>query len=136
MIYFSKRKIAILTNEFSGKLALNNKMTINLLARHYWSYSENYNFYTLNKDGYLTDTSFIPDTNQNFNAWNFDLSYSWWFAPASQISVLYRNNSQDYTNLINKKVGENFKNLFDSSLNNILSFSIRYYIDYNSLKSK
>jgi hypothetical protein len=111
-------------------------MTINLLARHYWSYSENYNFYTLNKDGYLTDTAFIPDTNQNFNAWNFDLSYSWWFAPASQISVLYRNNSQDYTNLINKKVGENFKNLFDSSLNNILSFSIRYYIDYNSLKSK
>jgi hypothetical protein len=135
-IYFSKRKIAILTNEFSGKLALNNKMTINLLARHYWSYSENYNFYTLNKDGYLTDTAFIPDTNQNFNAWNFDLSYSWWFAPASQISILYRNNSEDYTNLINKKVGQNFKNLFDSSLNNILSFSIRYYIDYNSLKRK
>lgn len=135
-IYFSKRKIAILTNEFSGKLALNNKMTINLLARHYWSYSENYNFYTLNDNGHLTDTAFIPDTNQNFNAWNFDLSYSWWFAPASQISILYRNNSEDYTNLINKKIGQNFKNLFDSSLNNILSFSIRYYIDYNSLKRK
>jgi hypothetical protein len=132
-IYYANRKIGILTNELSGKLALNNKMTINLLARHYWSYSENYNFYTLNNNGYLTDTAFISDTNQNFNAWNFDLSYSWWFAPASQISILYRNNSEDFTDLLNKKVGQNFKNLFDNSLNNILSFSIRYYIDYNSL---
>ncbi|MDD5149612.1 MAG: DUF5916 domain-containing protein [Flavobacterium sp.] len=135
-IYYAQRELKTVSNELSGKLALNNKMTINLTARYYWSFSENNKFFTLQNDGYLTDTTYIPNTNENFNAWNFDLSYSWWFAPASQISVLYRNNASDYRNEIDRKIGNNMKNLFNNNLNNIFSVSIRYYIDYNSLKSK
>jgi hypothetical protein len=135
-IYYAERNLKTISNELSGKLALNNKMTINLTARYYWGFSENNRFFTLQNNGYLTNTSFVPDTNENFNAWNFDLSYSWWFAPASQISVLYRNNASDYRNVIDKEIENNMKNLFNNNLNNIFSVSIRYYIDYNSLKSK
>jgi len=134
-IYYAQRDIKTITNELSGKLALNNKMTINLTARYYWSFSKNNKFFALQNDGYLADTDFTRDLNENLNAWNFDLSYSWWFAPASQISILYRNNALDYREEIERKIGNNLKNLFDNGLNNIFSVSFRYYIDYNRAKN-
>ena len=74
--------------------------------------------------------------NRNLNSWNLDFSYSWWFAPNSQISVLYRSYALESTNLVEKNMTTNLSNVFDTNLTNILSVSIRYYIDYNSLKSK
>jgi hypothetical protein len=133
-IYYARRDIKTISNELSGKLALNNKMTINLTARYYWSFSENNKFYALQDNGYLADTAFTGNLNENFNIWNFDLSYSWWFAPASQISVLYRNNTQDYRYEVDRKIGNNLKNLFDDRLNSIFSVSFRYFIDYNAVK--
>jgi len=134
-IYYAQRNIKTVVNEISGKFALNNKMTFNLTARYYWSFSDNKEFFTLQDNGYLTSSPFIPDVSENLNLWNFDLSYSWWFAPASQISVLYRNNAVDYRNQIDRQIGRNLKNLFDDNLNNIFSVSIRYYIDYNRAKN-
>ncbi len=134
-IYYTQRNVKTITNEISGKFALNNKMTFNLTARHYWLTSKNKKNFLLEEDGYLTDTAFIPNLDDNFGAWNFDLSYSWWFAPASQISILYRNNATDYRNDIVRSFGKNVKNLFDENLNNIFSISFRYYIDYNTAKN-
>lgn len=134
-IYYALRDIKTITNELSGKFALNNKMTINLTARYYWSFSKNNQFFSLQDNGYLAATDLTGDLNENLNAWNFDLSYSWWFAPASQISILYRNNALDYREDIDRRIGNNLKNLFDKSLNNIFSISFRYYIDYNRAKN-
>ena len=133
-IYYAQRDVKTITNELSGKWALNNKMTFNLTARHYWLTTENNQFFTLKDNGYLAASPFIPDFNDNFNAWNFDLSYSYWFAPASQISVLYRNNAIDYRNEVDRNLGNNINNLFNNNLNTIFSISIRYYIDYNQAK--
>lgn len=135
-IYYVQRDVKTVSNEFSGKYAINNKSTINLSVRHYWLTTLNSNFFTLNQDGYLEKSIFVDGLNDNFNAWNFDLSYSWWFAPASQISILYRNNAISYKNEVDKDFGNNLKNMFDTNLNNIFSISCRYYIDYNSIKHK
>lgn len=133
-IYYAQRDIKTITSELSGKLALNNKMTINLTTRYYWSFSDNHAFFTLEDTGYLSPTAFGSNVDENFNVWNFDLSYAWWFAPASQISILYRNNASDYRNVIERNLTNNLKNLFADNLNNIFSISFRYYIDYNSAK--
>lgn len=136
-IIFAERDRKTLTNELSLKYSLNPKMTFNLAARHYWSYAENNQFLTLQNDGNLTPNStFTENKNSNFSTWNFDLSYSWWFAPGSQISVLYRNNATDSRTEIDNRLGRNFKNLFENNLNNIFSISIRYFIDYNTIKNK
>jgi hypothetical protein len=74
--------------------------------------------------------------NRNFNSWNFDLSYSWWFAPGSEISILYRNYAQVGTRVVEKKLSTNFKNVFENNLTNVLSISLRYFIDYNVIKNK
>ncbi len=136
-IIFAERDRRTLINELGLKYSMNPKMTLNLAARHYWSYAENNQYLTLQNDGTLTSNStFTVNKNSNFSTWNFDLSYSWWFAPGSQISVLYRNNATDSRTEIDRRLGNNFKNLFNNNLNNILSISIRYFIDYNSIKNK
>jgi hypothetical protein len=133
---FSNRDIQAVTNEISAKYAINPKMTLNLAARYYWAISENKNYLSLKNDGtYTANTIYNGDSNINYNTLNFDLSYSWWFAPGSEISVLYRNNGTNYTNLIKRNIGSNFNNLIDSNLNTIFSVSIRYFIDYNSVKN-
>ena len=136
-IIFGERNREILQNDFIGKYSLTNKMTINLTAYYYWSYSDNHNFLTLQNDGYLTPNSnYSLNKNRNFNSWNFDLSYSWWFAPGSQLTVLYRNYALESTNVVQKNIQTNLSNVFNSNPNNIISVSLRYFIDYNSLKNK
>jgi len=136
-IIFAERNREIAQHYFTGKYSITNKMTFNLIARYYWSYSENHEFFTLQNNGFLiSNTSYSENKNRNFNSWNLDFSYSWWFAPGSEISVLYRNYALESTNLVEKNAHDNFSNLFDNSLTNIFSISLRYYIDYNYLKSK
>jgi Domain of unknown function (DUF5916)/Carbohydrate family 9 binding domain-like len=136
-IIFGERNREILQYDLTGKYSINNKMNINLTARYYWSYSDNHNYLTLQSDGYLTENNtYLLNKNRNFNSWNFDLSYSWWFAPGSELSVLYRNYALERTDVVEKNTEKNFNNLFAGNLTNIFSISIRYFIDYNTLKSR
>jgi len=136
-IIFAERNREIVDHYFTGKYSLTNKMSLNLIARYYWSYAENHEFFNLQDDGHLTpNATYSENKNRNFNSWNFDFSYSWWFAPGSEISVLYRNYALESTNLVQKNISTNLSNVFGNNLTNILSVSLRYYIDYNSLKRK
>ena len=135
-IILAERNRTTLTNSISGKYAINNKMTLNLTTRHYWSFAENVQFHTLLEDGTFTpNNNYTSNKDANFNLWNFDLSYSWWFAPGSQITALYRNNAQNFSNEINKSFGTNVGNVFEDNLNHVFSVSLRYFIDYNKAKN-
>ena len=133
----SNRDRRTVSNELYSKFAINPRMTLNLAARYYWSISENRAYLSLKNDGSLVaDSPFAGNTNINYNTINFDLTYSWWFAPGSELSVLYRNNGTNFTNTINRNISPNFTNLIDSNLNTVFSIRIRYFIDYNALRSK
>ena len=135
-VILAERNRSTITNSLSGKYAINNKMTLNLTTRHYFSFAENIKFHTLLQDGsFEENSSYATDKDVNFNLWNFDLSYSWWFAPGSQITALYRNNAQDFTRDINKNYSSNVSNLFENNLNHVFSVSLRYFIDYNKAKN-
>jgi hypothetical protein len=111
-------------------------MNFSLSVRHYWSYAENNKFYSLQENGTLLENlAYNANKNSNFNTWNLDLSYSWWFAPGSQATVLYRNNASDFNRTINKSYGSNLNNVFADNLNHTFSISIRYFIDYNQAKN-
>jgi hypothetical protein len=136
-IVFAERNREILQNDLTGKYAVNNRMTINLKARYYWSYSKNHEFFTLQNNGYLTENAvYALNKDRNFNSWNFDLSYSWWFAPGSEVSVLYRSYGLQRASMVEKDLSRNLKNIFNSDLTNVLSISVRYFIDYNAIKNK
>ena len=112
-------------------------MTFNLSVRHYWSCAENKNTLDLQENGRLSDfAGYSNNKNSNFYSWNNDLSYSWWFAPGSQLSVLYRNNSYIFEREFDKEIGKNLKNSINhENLDHTFSISVRYFIDYNSTKS-
>lgn len=135
-IIMARRNRHTLNNSLTGKFSINSQMNFNLSVRHYWSYAENNAFYTLQENGLLLENeSYTDNKNSNFNTWNLDLSYSWWFAPGSQATVLYRNNAFNFDRTIDKSYGNNFNNLFTDNLNHAFSISIRYFIDYNQAKN-
>ena len=135
-IIFARRDRDTYTNSISSKFSISSVMNFNLSVRHYWSLAENNKINNLNEDGSLSpNTTYSGNRNSNFSTWNLDLSYSWWFAPGSQMSILYRNNANTFDREINKDFGSNFSNLFEDNLNHVLSVSVRYFIDYNQAKN-
>ena len=113
-------------------------MNLNLTIRHYLSYALNNTILTLQDDGTLiNNTTFLTNKNSSFNTWNLDLSYSWWFAPGSQISVLYRNNAATFLREFSTDYSSNLKDILNGdNFSHIFSISLRYFIDYNTLKKK
>ncbi|MEO7978749.1 DUF5916 domain-containing protein [Flavobacterium sp.] len=137
-IVFANRNVITYSNTLGGKYAINSKMTLNLAVRQYWSYAENKNSFQLNNDGTLIPfPEYSENKNSSFYSWNTDLSYSWWFAPGSQISALYRNNGSNFERIINKEFDHNLTKLLNNdTLKHIFSISIKYFIDYNGVKNK
>jgi hypothetical protein len=135
-IFMGRRDRSTYINTLQGKFTINSEMNFNLSLRHYLSYADYSQYYSLQNDGTLSATSnFTQNSNSIFNAWNLDLSYSWWFAPGSQVSILYRNNAALFENEYKRDLGSNFQKVIDKdNLNHIFSISVRYFIDYNSLK--
>lgn len=134
-IIFTERDRTTITNSLTGKYSISPQMTINLSARHYWTYGENLQYLTLLDDGQLTENStFNENMDFTYNNWNFDLSYTWWFAPGSQVTVLYRNNAASDIEYVNRNYRRNLDQLFGNNLNSVFSVSLRYFIDYNAIK--
>jgi hypothetical protein len=136
-IIYANRNAINYTNTLNGKYSLSSKMNFNLSARYYWSYTENKSFYELQDNGRLTPyEGYTENKNQNLITWNLDVSYNWWFAPGSQLTLLYRSNASKYDNLINKDFGNNYTNLLNNEdLSHVLSVSVKYFIDYNQVKN-
>ncbi|WP_395048165.1 DUF5916 domain-containing protein [Flavobacterium sp.] len=137
-IIYAQRDVNSSTLGLSTKYALNNKMTININSRYYWSYVQNDKFFSLQPNGELSDSNYTNSLNQDFNTWNIDCSYSWWIAPGSQLNMLYRNTSSNGLSeiqYINKNASHNFNSLFGDKLQHTFSISLRYFLDYNRVKS-
>lgn len=135
-IVFARRDNQTFETGLEGKYSINSQMNFGLNLRHYWSFSENNSYYKLLDNGRVEEYTYAGNRNSNFNAWNFDLSYSWWFAPGSQMSVLYRSNAGIFQRDIDKDLSYQAKQVFNhEQLNHTFSISLRYFIDYNQAKN-
>lgn len=135
-IIFGERDRNTFVNSLSAKYIFSNKMGLNLAFRHYLSDVVYDEYFTLDPDGGLSELNFynnIHDTT--YNSWNIDLRYSWWFAPGSQVTLLYRNAIESFLNAGNQDFSRNFDYLFDQPQVNSISLRISYYLDYNRMKN-
>jgi hypothetical protein len=135
-IIFGLRDVNTVSNTFSGSYIFNNKMSVSMRARHYWSKAEYNNFFNLTDAGRLAPDNYNGDHNINFNAFNVDMVYSWWFAPGSEISIVWKNSILDSRQDIVTHYHDNFTNTISSPQNNSLSVKVLYYIDYLTIKNK
>lgn len=138
---FGLRDVQSIENSIQASYNFNTKQALNLSFRNFWSiadFKEN-QFSTLQDNGELTPFNFVinenNDPNANFNIWNFDLSYSWQFAPGSEAILLYRNSIFNFDKQSEIQFTESLQNLFNQDLRQNLSLRIVYYIDYNIAKN-
>ncbi len=135
-IIFGVRDGKDITNSLSGQYNFGVKSALALTFRHYWSpitYDSQY--FQLEDDGTLTPNSYTGDNDINYNVWNLDLSYTWEFAPGSQLIALYRNNIFNEDTKSQLEFDENLQNLFKQPGEHNISLKLIYYIDYNNAKN-
>ena len=134
-IYIGTRNRNTVVNNVSSKYTINNTMSLSFNLRHYYTEVYYSNFGILQDNGRVSEVNNYTTNNQTYNSWNVDLRYSWYFAPGSQLTLLYQNAAQNYLSYSKINFRNNFRNLFNEPMNNILSLKITYYIDYNKAKS-
>jgi hypothetical protein len=135
-IVFAKRDVSTLINTFSTSYIINNKTSLSLRARHYWSGVENNQFFLLQSNGLLTNNSeYSENQDQNYNAFTVDMIFRWIFAPGSELSLAWKTASYSNENKVVYNYMSNFQNAWLNQINS-LSLKVLYYIDVNSFKKK
>ena len=136
-IVFGERDRKTFETEFDANFIFNNKMGITLRARHYWSRVSYDVFYTLLENGELGSTPYkgvdeegMKLHDDNFNAFNIDLVYTWRFAPESDLIFVWKNSLLDSGNDASLSYLDNIKALSSADRYNNFSLKAVFYIDY------
>jgi len=139
-VIFGDRKRNEITQTLNASANFNPYNTLSLTARYYLGTVEyDPQLFSLEEDGSVTNmtgytTGTIPnDPNINFTTWNFDLSYSWQFAPGSFITALYRNQLFNFDNEAERGYFASINNLFQQPINHTVSVKLQYFLDYNQI---
>ena len=139
-IYFGRRNIKSVENNIDFSYFFDSKKWVNLKLRNYWSRAKYDNsLFLLDLNGKRTqvDYSLLEfNPNTNFNIWNVDISFEWWFAPGSNMILLYRNQLFNNDNLVGLDYLQSLNNLFDFNAQHQLSLRINYLINLNRKKNK
>ena len=136
-LIYGTRDVYMITNVLETSYILNNKIDLSTKLRHYWSgLKYNNEFNQLNPDGYLYSSDYTGEHDDNFNIWTIDMSLNWWFAPGSQMSIVWKNIMQEDKNVLIRNLFSNISNTFNTIPQNSFSFKIVYYLDYLYLRKK
>ncbi len=145
-IIFGQRDRIDTVSSISGSYNFNPFNALTLSFRNYLStVTYDNQVYALQDNGSLSrsdvytktnindDPDFDPDIN--FNTWNLDLSYTWQFAPGSQLTALYRNQIFNVSNDSEDSYFKSLNKLLDQEQQNTFSLRLVYFLDYNDIKS-
>lgn len=136
LVTFGRRDINTISNVFRTKYTFNKRMDLSLRMRHYWSEADYQEFYTLGEEGDLQDSDYDGNENRNYNAFNVDMVYTYAFAPASEISVVWKNSIVRDEEVLLDGYLTNLDSTFASPQSNSVSVRLLYYIDYSMLMKK
>ena len=137
----SLRNTYMITNVLSGEYIINNKIDFSFKLRYHIDQVENLEYQRLQNDGYLTPIDDIsnPEVSSydiNYSTWTSDIGLSWWFAPGSQLSLVWKNGIDNQTNTLKRNWFDNVNDSFSLSQENSLSLKVVYYLDYLYLKKR
>ena len=134
----SLRNTYMITNVLSGSYIINNKIDFSLKLRYHIDQVEILDFNRLDNEGYLIQTEIennnTEDYNINYSTWTADIGLNWWFAPGSQLSLVWKNGVDSQTSNIENNWFDNVEESFNLAQQNSLSLKIVYYLDYLYLK--
>ncbi|OUJ75654.1 hypothetical protein BXP70_05600 [Hymenobacter crusticola] len=131
-----RRRVVTVTNTLSGSYTFNNRMSFTIRTRHYVSSVRYRDFFSLGPDGQETPAAYRRNRDTSFNAFNVDAVFAWWFAPGSQMSIVWKNAGSSFleANEATPLYFNNLNNTMNTPHNNSLSIKVLYYLDYLVLK--
>ena len=137
-IYFGRRDIRSVENNINLSYFFDSKKWINLRLRNYWSRAKyDQTLFRLKENGKRSETDFSVldfDPDANFNIWNLDINFEWWFAPGSNLVLLYRNQLFKSDNATKLDYFGSLNNLFDLTAQHQFSIRVNYLIDFNRIR--
>lgn len=137
VINFGERDQQTMINTINTNYIFNNKSSLSLRIRHYWSRVEYTDFHRLQEDGELSNSigydTYGNDQNYNYNAFTIDMKYLWRFAPGSEMAIVWKNAIYTSETDILNNFMDNITNTFESSQINSISLKVLYYLDYQYL---
>jgi hypothetical protein len=136
LITFGRRDINTISNIFRTKYTFNNRMDLSFRMRHYWSEADYQEFYTLGDEGELLDSDYEGNENRNYNTFNVDMVYTYAFAPASEISIVWKNSIIRDEDVLQDSYITNLENTFASPQSNSVSIRLLYFIDYSMMMKR
>ena len=141
-VIFGDRRRVEIEQRINANYNFNPYNTLALSLRNFWATVKyDRELFSLEEDGTVTTTTGyttenIPDNPDiNFSTWNFDLSYSWQFAPGSFITALYRNQLFNFNNAARDSYFDSIDTLFQQPISHTFSLKIQYFLDYNQIPS-
>ena len=138
LIYFGLRNIKSIENNLRMEYNFNRDSSLSLRFRNFWSTADYYEkLFELLDDGTRKEVNYSilnRNPNTNFNIWNLDLNFKWWFAPGSNMVLLYRNQIFNTDNQSGINYYNSLKNLFETPTEHQLSLRLNYLIDFNKIK--
>ncbi len=133
-IFFGRRDNFTVENAIDAQYVFTPKSSLTLAVRHTYTDIKYKDFYFLNSDGTLSFSQSVGVSDLNFNAFNIDFKYSWWFAPGSELVILYRSVVADADDVVGNSYLQNIEGVFESPIQNNISVKFTYFLDYHSTK--
>lgn len=134
-IFFGRRDNLYVESRIQARYVFNPTTTLSLIMRHSYFDVNYHDFHLLEEDGTLTGSDRAAVDDINFNTFNVDMKFSWWFAPASEFVILYRNVIARADNIVDQGYINNLERTFQSPMQNNFSIRLTYFLDYNRTRN-
>lgn len=135
-IFFGRRNNTSVVNTIDARYVFNPVTSLSLVLRHSYTDVNYLDFFLLEESGELTSAPLSNVNDLNFNTFNVDLRFSWWFAPASEMVILYRNVIASIDNTVGESYIENVDGVLQAPMQNNISIRLTYFLDYYTMKNK
>jgi hypothetical protein len=136
VIIFGRRDLRIITNVLTAGFMVTSRMSLDFRLRHYWVTAPYYCYFRLRNDGNLDPLNFAQNHDLNYNLLNIEISYTWNFAPGSQLSVVWKNAVNTSTNVIENDFLQDCNSTIGAPASNSFSIRLLYYLDAGYLKKR
>ncbi|SDB94588.1 DUF5916 domain-containing protein [Williamwhitmania taraxaci] len=135
-IIFATRDISTYVNVLENQYVFNSKSFVSLRARHYIKKISYNDYYALENNGTLSNTSYNDLKDKTYTNFYIDLSYQWTFAPGSTLSLVWKNTIVDSKDYIRTSFMNDLRETWSNNQGNSFSIKFIYYIDYLMLTKR
>jgi len=138
-VLLGRRRVATITNTLTANYTFTNTLSLTFRARHYVSGVRYADFARLRPGG---TEELLPGYQRNhdtsFSAFNIDAQAVWWFAPGSQVSLVWKDATSSFLagNEATPLYFDNLSNTLNTPHNNNVSIRVLYFLDYLNLRHR